>query len=288
MSEDMVRARSRRLVLSPSARAVVSLTRAQLLIMAGVLGIVVSLAGGPGSATATTLAPGTPQAEEFVLGPTTPGKWGDPTFGTGATITWSLITTPIACGNDGTAACTSIVPLSTFMPAGFETEIERAFASWSAAADLTFLEVVDSGLAFNASGAAGDIRVGGHAFDGAGGTLAHGFFPPANGVSAAGDIHFDIAETWKIGLGGAGFDIFHVAAHEIGHAIGLDHTDNIGALMDTFYTEAFSGPQADDIAGAQFVYGEPQTAVPEPGSLVLVSSAFAIYAIRWRMRRNQA
>ena len=32
-----------------------------------------------------------PQGGEFVLGPTTPGKWGSPAFGTGASVIWSRI-----------------------------------------------------------------------------------------------------------------------------------------------------------------------------------------------------
>ncbi len=34
-----------------------------------------------------------PISDEYVLGPTTPGKWGSPVFGTGATISWSLMPT---------------------------------------------------------------------------------------------------------------------------------------------------------------------------------------------------
>ena len=41
-------------------------------------------------------------------------------------------------------------------------------------------------------------------FDGVFGVLAHGFYPPANGNSAAGDIHFDVGGTWRVGFSGSG------------------------------------------------------------------------------------
>lgn len=209
-------------------------------------------------------------AASFVLGPTAPGKWGPPVFGTGAVVTYSFMATGTSCAAEG-AGCT-ITALADFLPAGFGAAIDAAFDAWSAVADLTFVQVPDAGEPFNAAGASGDIRIGGHAFDGPGGTLAHGFFPPANGLTAAGDIHFDIAELWKIGFGGPGFDIFQVFAHELGHALGLDHTAVPASLMNPFYTEAFSGPQADDIAGMQFIYGRAVVVpVPEPGTLWLLA-----------------
>lgn len=206
-------------------------------------------------------------ASAFVLGPTNPGKWGNPAMGTGATVTWSLTPTGSSCGAEF-MGCT-ITSLSDFMPAGFLGVVQSAFAAWSAVANITFIQVADDGAAFNAPTASGDIRLGGHTFDGAFGVLAHGYYPPVNGNTAAGDIHFDIAETWKLGFGGAGFDLFQVLAHEIGHAIGLDHTGVPGSLMNPFYTEAFHGLQADDIAGAQFIYGPKIAQVPEPASLAL-------------------
>jgi Matrixin len=212
-------------------------------------------------------------ASAFVLGPTTPGKWGSPVFGTGATVTWSLMPTGTDCSGDGGGTCSS---LASFMPVGYLTEIQAAFSAWSAVANITFVQVADDGNPFNGVTTSGDMRLGGHAFDGVGGTLAHGYFPPANGSTAAGDIHFDTADTWKLGFSGPGFSIFQVAAHEIGHAIGLGHTGVANSLMNPFYTESFSGPQADDIAGAQFIYGV--NVVPEPSGYAL---AFAGLGLAW-------
>ncbi|MEZ5329472.1 MAG: matrixin family metalloprotease [Verrucomicrobiales bacterium] len=254
------------------------------------LAFTVGIIGAAGNAGAielggaSMLAPGSPYAEDFIVGPTAPGKWGSPVFGTGATVTWSLMATGIPTEDDS-----SSVALSDFMPAGYKAEIEAAFAAWSAVADITFVEVADSGVPFNAPEPAGsgDIRIAGTLLDGAFGTLAHGYYPPANGTSAAGDIHFDTADTWKIGFGGPGFDIFQVAAHEIGHAIGLDHTGVPDSLMNPFYTESFSGLQADDIAGAVFIYGLPRpVGVPEGGStLVLLGIVmFSVGGIRRKLR----
>lgn len=136
----------------------------------------------------------------------------------------------------------------------------------------------------------GDMRFGGHDMGGAGGVLAHGFYPPSNGATAAGDMHYDTADCWESGFDGTGdlcFSIFQVTAHEIGHALGLDHTGVPGSLMNPFYSEAFSGPQADDIAGMQFIYGRARTSnVPEPAGLALVGAAlFAASATRRRKAR---
>jgi hypothetical protein len=226
------------------------------------------------AANAATLFPGTPVADEFVLGPTSPGKWGAPEMGTGATVSWSLMDSGLSCAVDF-VGCTTTA-LSSFMPVGFLTQIQNAFLAWSAVANLTFVEVADCGAAFNAACVGGDIRIGAHAFDGASGTLAHGFYPPANGTTAAGDIHFDIAETWVIGFAGPGIDIFQVMAHELGHALGLDHTAVAGSLMNSFYSEAFTGPQADDIAGMQSIYGPALSEVPEPGGIVLMSGGLLL------------
>jgi len=201
----------------------------------------------------------------YVLGPTSPGKWGNPVMGTGATISYSFQN----AGSCDSGACQG---LSSFMPVGFQTEVEKAFDAWSAVANLTFLEVADDGADWNAATNSGDIRITGHAFDGSGGVLAHGFFPPNNGNTAAGDIHFDVDENWKLNFGGLGFSIFQVMTHELGHALGLGHSLVPGSLMNPFYTEAFEGVQADDIAGMQSIYGPSVAAVPIPAAIWMFAS----------------
>jgi hypothetical protein len=224
-------------------------------------------------------------ASAYVLGPTTPGKWGNPTMGTGATVTWSLMGDGVDCTNES-AGC-SITSFATMFGGlgDWQTEVQNAFDAWSSVANINFVQVADAGEAFNSSTQlSGDIRLGGHAMDGAGGTLAHGFFPPVNSYSAAGDIHFDTAETWKIGFGGTGFDIFSVLAHELGHAIGLDHETSVVALMNPYYSESIYGPQADDIAGAQYIYGARVTPAPAPATLALMG--LGLMGLAWRRRKS--
>ena len=144
----------------------------------------------------------------------------------------------------------------------------RAFEMWEAVAPLRFEERssgdVDIVILF--AKAVHGNNVGEsmfEAFDGQGGTLAHAYFPPPLALavpSIAGDAHFDDDEVWVVAAPGAaaanGTDLVTVAAHELGHALGLGHEPATDAIMNPFY----NGPRqlsADDVQGIQAIYGSP-------------------------------
>lgn len=97
----------------------------------------------------------------------------------------------------------------------------------------------------------------------------------AGGGNAATEFDIELDPEWNWTTGEpADIDLFTVAAHEFGHALGLDHTQASNcpaALMCSRYNAgtALNGPQADDVAGLVAIYGggEPEptaTATPSP------------------------
>lgn len=71
------------------------------------------------------------------------------------------------------------------------------------------------------------------------------------------DIVFNSSANWDVYSGSlrAGSRDFHrVALHELGHALGLDHEPDTLAIMQPFVSNIDS-LQADDIEGANFIYG---------------------------------
>ena len=133
--------------------------------------------------------------------------------------------------------------------------VRGAFAAWSRVTRLTFTEVAPE--------AAPDLRLrwvtrdhgDSKAFDGYGGTYAHAFYPQS------GRIHFDDDERWTTTAAGLslGPDLRTLATHEIGHALGLEHSSVGDAIMRPHFLPLLRQRwlHPDDVAGIQQIYGSP-------------------------------
>jgi len=130
--------------------------------------------------------------------------------------------------------------------------IRKAFDVWERPTGLTFTEDNGRGkvhieIRFETKAHGDDDP-----FDGLGGTLAHAFFPVYGG-----DVHFDDEEDWTVNTP-RGTSLLMTASHELGHSLGLSHSDKRSALMAPFYRgyEENISLDSDDIQGIQTLYGK--------------------------------
>ncbi|XP_064378118.1 matrix metalloproteinase-17 isoform X3 [Dromaius novaehollandiae] len=116
-----------------------------------------------------------------------------------------------------------------------------ALKVWSDITPLNFHEVAGNNADIQIDFSKADHNDG-YPFDGPGGTVAHAFFPGDH--HTAGDTHFDDDEYWTFRSSDAhGMDLFAVAVHEFGHAIGLTHISAIESIMRPYY----QGPVGDPL-----------------------------------------
>ena len=217
-------------------------------------------------------------------------RWRVPRSGTPLVVTYRIATE--AHEFPGARNCRKInsfdtlIEKSSISAAELNTELVAAFSMWEAAANITFQEA--------AEGARADILVGAQA-EPEGWAFADVFYDlapsePIKSISRA-LVCLNPLRGWKIGLDGdlRKYDLRYTFAHEIGHAIGLDHPSGGEQIMGYRYEERFRALQPGDVRGAIALYGAaPHAELTRPDvsskRAQAPSSSARRFAKRWGTR----
>ncbi len=179
-------------------------------------------------------------------------KWGSSLLGTvGGKVTWSFAIANYAGGYQYDAQISDVA---------YQADIRRAFDAWEKVAGIDFIESADSSTV--------GIRLGWDAIDGANQVVGEARYQGISDVNfnardprysiTKAEIRFDTAERWSTGSSPAANSVsfFSVALHEIGHAIGLDHSTDLSTVMYPMnQNQQVLG--AGDIQGITAIYGGP-------------------------------
>jgi Matrixin/PEP-CTERM motif len=169
--------------------------------------------------------------------------------------------------------------------------IEQALGLWASVAPINYVEVPDSDASH------GQIRFRHIYINGTDPPVgdpiakAQAYYPGSSDIN--GDVEFDHSDPWQA-VGTTHIpDILGAATHELGHTLGLAHSDDSNAVMYWIF-QRFQGLgtghlSADDIAGIQSIYGAGRgtvtpLGVPEPGSLILAVLGAVLVGLSRRKR----
>lgn len=214
-------------------------------------------------AAATTVSADSSQEFELLTMDGARVEWARAGEGRPVVLTYAIITEDVSFPE--ARNCSAMTPVGGLLAksriemAGFRRELEAAFHMWEQTANIQFREVANSKKAEILIGAQGQPEGRG---------FTNVAYKPGDVIKARSGpvrlierslICLNPAQLWKIGFDGnlEVYDLRYTLAHEIGHAIGLDHPSPSGQLMSFRYEERFRQLQAGDMSGARRIYGPP-------------------------------
>lgn len=208
-------------------------------------------------------------------------KWGRPQLGAGAAISYAISEEDRSFRD--ARNCRRLEPVSRhtqalrITPQQIMAELKIALRAWERVANVRFYEAADPRRANILIGVQGEPT--GRAFAnvwptervirgsltarGLGGVEKPLGDPKASNATVRSikraSICLNPLKAWKIGFDGnlEAYDLRFTFIHEIGHALGIDHSEQRDQLMHFKYDESRTGLQAGDIAGAVKLYGPP-------------------------------
>ena len=177
-------------------------------------------------------------------------KWSD------SDISWSFANPTY---NSGASA-----PFSASISGQYQDAILGALQQWSSVSGLTFTRVEDSPNA----GSGADIRIGFGALNTSStGIIGDAHFSWFSGGTLLPGAIVRLEDPSQLALvpgdggaytyAGTQTTLQQVALHEIGHALGLDHSSDPSSAMYASSGPANRAPNGSDIAGIQSLYGAP-------------------------------
>jgi hypothetical protein len=198
-------------------------------------------------------------------------RWQMPANGLPRTVTYAVAAHDVEFS--GARNCGRMTTMDGLLAASriewprLREEIAAAFAMWEEAANIDFREAGSVDQADILIGAQGEPE---------GWAFANVFYDAQSSEAvkpiSRALICLNPERRWKVGFDGdlRSYDLRYTIAHEIGHAIGLDHPNGAGQIMGYRYEETFRALQPGDVAGAVQLYGKR-----EPGGVAAASVAAA-------------
>jgi hypothetical protein len=153
-------------------------------------------------------------------------------------------------------------------PAVWQREVLRAFQTWAEVAHVNVGMVADGGQPVGSGGPPqsdprfGDVRIAGLPLGDR--VAALGMPYDAAAGNRSGDVWFNSSLPFGV-AGGTGFDLYSVALHEAGHALGVAGSDDPASVMYQLGVRKRTGLAPADVQAIVDLYG-PRLADPHEGS----------------------